>query len=88
MDYLPNVDAVVWFAREIWPLIEKSPRVEVNRFMNRFSEPVQTGPVKGRKEKSARLRLAAGTITGVDLMREGGFPGPSRAVEFLRPLGC
>jgi glycosyltransferase involved in cell wall biosynthesis len=54
MDYRPNVDAVLWFGREIWPLIRRS-------------RPSATWAIVGQKphERLAPLRSLPGvTVTG------------------------
>lgn len=53
LDYLPNVDAAVWFAREVWPLVRREfPDAEFR--------------VIGRKPAPAVLQLAS--LPGVSLV--------------------
>lgn len=53
MDYLPNVDAAVWFARDVWPAI-------------RAKFPAATFRIVGRKPTSEVQRLAG--LPGVELV--------------------
>lgn len=74
MDYKPNVDAVVWFAREVWPHLRK-------KYSDLEFNIVGRNPVKRVKELES---LDAGIrVTGrVDDVR----PWVARAVTVIAPL--
>lgn len=73
MDYRPNVDAVLWFAREVWPHVIKE-------------RPGTTWAIVGQKphRRLDRLRAAKGmTLTG---WVESVLPYITQASVFIMPL--
>ncbi len=73
LDYLPNVDAAVWFARSVWPaILAKRPEAKFQ--------------IIGRKPTSAVLELA--TIPGVELIGQVADVRPylARAALAVIPL--